>query len=566
MTAYQQLVDVAAGWWPLVADHLWQATLFFLIVSLLTVVLRRGPAQLRYALWLIAAAKLMLPAQALVSVLQSTGLDRYFLSKSVVPSEPIAPPVITVLSRVREQAFQLADAVTSLNSSVLGRREIYLAITAIWLLGLAIWVGRWGMRRRQFLAVIRAGETLGVGREVEALRRLCSCLSIEREIRLVVSPRVIEPGVWGIWKPIIVLPESLPGNLRDSELETLLLHELVHVRRRDNLVNYFQTVLGSFFWFYPVMWIIDRRLMVERELACDEEVLRLGRSSDDYASSLWKVVRFGLGRSVAGVSLVAGSNLKRRIEKIMSGKIQAKLTWQHRMLLLGSVMSMIGLSLSIGVYSQGATGKLSGSVHDASRATIPGATVTISMPGSGAKEITSTNDVGEYEFRSLPKGKYEVEVNKNGFKTYQRKDVIISANAQERLDVIMEVGEVFQTIDVTAKSLRVAGAPSSPTGQPHRIRVGGNVQQANLISQTNPVYPELARQAGIEGTVLLEAIIGKEGNVVNLRVLNTLVNPELVKAAVTAVKQWLYEPTLLNGEPIEVVTTIRVNFSLAQAE
>ncbi|PYV90302.1 MAG: hypothetical protein DMG05_10895 [Acidobacteria bacterium] len=362
------------------------------------------------------------------------------------------------------------------------------------------------------------------------------------------------PGC-GPWWLIIVLPESLPAHLRDSELEMLLLHELVHVRRRDNLISYFQMVLGSFFWFY----------LVERELACDEEVLRLGRSSDDYASNLWKVVRFCLGRSIAGVSLVTGSNLKRRIEKIMSGKIQAKLAWQHRMFLVGSVMSMIGLSLSIGVYSQGATGKLSGSVHDASGATVPGATVTIS-PGRGTKEIASTNDVGEYEFRSLAKGKYEVEVNKEGFKAYQRKDVIINANAQERLDVIMEVGEVFQTIDVTAKSPRAAAAPSSASGQPHRIRVGGNVQQANLISETKPIYPELARQAGIEGTVLLEAIIGKEGNVVNFRVVNTLVNPELVKAAVAAVKQWLYKPTLLNGEPIEVVTTIRVNFSLAQAE
>ena len=555
MTGCQQLADVVARLWPLVADHLWQATLFFLIVSLLAAVLRRGPAQLRYALWLIAAVKLILPSQAMVSLLQGSGLDRYVPSKSVTPAEPLALHAITVLSRVREQAFQLADPAASLSNSTLGNREIYLAITAIWLLGLAIWVGRCWKRRRQFVLVIQAGERLAVGREVEALRRLCAGLSIEREIQLVISPQVIEPGLWGVRKPIIVLPESLPAHLRDSELEMLLLHELVHVRRRDNLISYFQMVLGSFFWFY----------LVERELACDEEVLRLGRSSDDYASSLWKVVRFCLGRSIAGVSLVTGSNLKRRIEKIMSGKIQAKLAWQHRMFLVGSVMSMIGLSLSIGVYSQGATGKLSGSVHDASGATVPGATVTIS-PGRGTKEIASTNDVGEYEFRSLAKGKYEVEVNKEGFKAYQRKDVIISANAQERLDVIMEVGEVFQTIDVTAKSARAAAAPSSASGQPHRIRVGGNVQQANLISETKPIYPELARQAGIEGTVLLEAIIGKEGNVVNFRVVNTLVNPELVKAAVAAVKQWLYKPTLLNGEPIEVVTTIRVNFSLAQAE
>src|SRR5438034_6184546 len=142
MTGYQQLTDVVARLWPLVADHLWQATLFFLIVSLLAAVLRRGPAQLRYALWLIAAVKLILPSQAMVSLLQGSGLDRYVPSKSVTPAEPLAPHAITVLSRVREQAFQLADPAASLSNSTLGNREIYLAITAIWLLGLAIWAGR----------------------------------------------------------------------------------------------------------------------------------------------------------------------------------------------------------------------------------------------------------------------------------------------------------------------------------------------------------------------------------------------------------------------------------------
>jgi protein TonB len=80
------------------------------------------------------------------------------------------------------------------------------------------------------------------------------------------------------------------------------------------------------------------------------------------------------------------------------------------------------------------------------------------------------------------------------------------------------------------------------------------------------VYPALAQQSGIEGTVLLEAVIGKDGSVANSRVVNSLVHPSLVEAAMEAVKQWLYKPTLLNGEPIEVVTTIAVKFRLAQAE
>jgi protein TonB len=159
-----------------------------------------------------------------------------------------------------------------------------------------------------------------------------------------------------------------------------------------------------------------------------------------------------------------------------------------------------------------------------------------------------------------------MEVSKDGFKMFQRKDVLINPNEKQRLDLVLEVGEIVQTVEVVGKSPRVTPASSSEVGLPRRIRVGGNVQQANLISQTDPVYPEIAQQAGIEGTVLLEAIVGKDGSVVNSRVVNSLAHPFLVDAARDAVKQWRYKPTLLNGEPIEVVTTVAVKFRLAQTE
>ena len=97
---------------------------------------------------------------------------------------------------------------------------------------------------------------------------------------------------------------------------------------------------------------------------------------------------------------------------------------------------------------------------------------------------------------------------------------------------------------------------------PQRIRVGGNVQSAKLIRGPKPVYPPLAKQARIQGTVRLNAIIGKDGTIQNLTAASG--HPLLVPAAMDAVKQWLYQPTLLNGEPVEVVTVIDVNFTLSQ--
>jgi len=96
-----------------------------------------------------------------------------------------------------------------------------------------------------------------------------------------------------------------------------------------------------------------------------------------------------------------------------------------------------------------------------------------------------------------------------------------------------------------------------PNDQP--IRVSEGIQQGNVIRRTVPSYPPLALQARVQGVVVLEAVINKEGTIDSLRVVSG--HPLLTRAAVEAVQQWTYRPTLLNGEPVAVVTTITVNFS-----
>jgi protein TonB len=102
--------------------------------------------------------------------------------------------------------------------------------------------------------------------------------------------------------------------------------------------------------------------------------------------------------------------------------------------------------------------------------------------------------------------------------------------------------------------------PPPPKAAPSRIRVGGNVQAASLVHQMMPVYPPIAKTAHISGTVILHAIIGKDGTVQNLEYVSG--PPLLMRSAMDAVKQWRYKPTMLNGEPVEVDTTISVVFSL----
>ena len=107
----------------------------------------------------------------------------------------------------------------------------------------------------------------------------------------------------------------------------------------------------------------------------------------------------------------------------------------------------------------------------------------------------------------------------------------------------------------------IAALPPPPkAAAPARIKQGGNVTAASIITQTRPVYPALARQARIQGNVVLHAIIDKDGNVAQLEVVSG--HPLLVQAALDAVKQWRYKPTLLNGDPVEVDTTITVTFTM----
>jgi protein TonB len=108
----------------------------------------------------------------------------------------------------------------------------------------------------------------------------------------------------------------------------------------------------------------------------------------------------------------------------------------------------------------------------------------------------------------------------------------------------------------------IGGMPAPPKPAQSRIKVGGNVTAARLQNKVSPVYPALARQTRISGTVRLHAIIAKDGTVQQLEVLSG--HPLLVQSALDAVRQWRYQPTLLNGEPVEVDTTVDVIFSLNQ--
>jgi protein TonB len=123
------------------------------------------------------------------------------------------------------------------------------------------------------------------------------------------------------------------------------------------------------------------------------------------------------------------------------------------------------------------------------------------------------------------------------------------------------IGGIIGSVPTAAPPPPPVKEPPKPK-VPQQIRVGGNVQAARLVNQPKPQYPPLARQARIQGVVRFNAVIGKDGTIQNLTLVSG--HPLLVPSATEAVRQWRYQPTLLNNEPVEVLTTIDVNFTLSQ--
>jgi TonB family protein len=205
-------------------------------------------------------------------------------------------------------------------------------MTIIWLVVCLTLIGLWRKRRLEYSAILRSGKRPHSGREAETLRRIKSWLGINREIGLVLSSQRVEPGVIGVWKPVVILPENLAGYLTDAELEAAIMHELIHIIRRDNLVGNLHMLLCCLLWFHPFVWLIDQQLLAEREQSCDEEVILASGSSKAYASSILKVCRFCLVWKVPGISSITGSNLKRRIERIMANEVNSRVRLPHKML------------------------------------------------------------------------------------------------------------------------------------------------------------------------------------------------------------------------------------------
>jgi TonB family protein len=356
MTLHTIIAEWSRWIWPHLANHLWQTILIAVVAWGAVLLLGRVTARVRYFIWMIALVKFLLPSALLIWAIEWVGFDLSRAPAARVISNIAQPVPPIAIDRVTVSSAEPANIVARSNPQT--HEELYCALTLLWGLGATALLGRWLVRRRLFKRLLRAGVEVREGREGEAFNRAKSCLSLNRGIRLMVVPGLREPGVWRVWRPIVVLPEGLAERLSDEELEALMMHELVHVVRHDNLKNIGQMLLCSLFWFHPLVWLIDRRLLGEGEVICDEVVISYTGNARTYAASLWKVAQFGFGWSFAGVSRSTGSNLSRRIKIMLDTRRRTKLTPIGRAVAGLAICVLMVFAVGMGLVTRSEAGRL----------------------------------------------------------------------------------------------------------------------------------------------------------------------------------------------------------------
>jgi uncharacterized protein (TIGR03435 family) len=318
---------------PALGNHLWQSTIFACGAALLTLSLRKNRARARYWLWLAASLKFLIPFWLLVGIgshlawshqAATPKRDLYVAMRQA--SEPFTPSVM----------FQTAPSGQSAALPVL-----FPALLAVWVIGFVVVVFVWSVRWRRVSASIRGAAPLREGCEVNTLRRLEQAASSSKPIQMLASPTSLEPGIFGIVRPVLIWPRSISERLDNAHLEAILAHELCHVRRRDNLAAAIHMFVEAVFWFHPMVWWLGSRLLDERERACDEEVLDSGRDRQVYAESILKICEFCVGSPLPCVAAVTGADLKRRIARIMSEQITRKLDFGRKLLLCAASILVV---------------------------------------------------------------------------------------------------------------------------------------------------------------------------------------------------------------------------------
>ncbi|MGH9471067.1 MAG: TonB family protein [Terriglobia bacterium] len=579
-----------------VLNSLWQVSVIALAALLAGRLIRRAPVRRAHLLWLCALAlSILLPLWSVKTAwepLQASGLQS-------VSAPSIGAPLDST-GAARESSARLLQAAARVRGDSAwmrllhnGTHSVPLPLFWIYLFaagyGLSLAAGSIRLARclNQTRNIRRRARRRELPERISALLNRCSTALGIQTPAVMFSSAARGPLTLGALQPVIIFPNHLLDCGSDEDLMAAFAHEMAHIRRRDYLVNLVCEIAGLLVAFHPAALFIKRRIDGTREMACDEAAAGIFADAPAYAHSLVRIARvISAGRGARGYSLGVFDSeiLEERVMRLLeknhhfSRRATGASLFAVSALLAFTALGASAFSLNSGVRGQSAASAsvtrsqqspLRGTVYDPSGARVPGAAVVLANEKTGEKWNRISGDTGEFSFDHLAPGRYSLSIQKQGFARYT---MMFFRTPQYPLNVVLQVGGVLESVIITAKAPvhpPTAKEPVHPrttratAKEPTRIRVGGLVEATKLVKLVRPAYPERAREQGIQGTVTLEAVISKEGVPLDLKIVQSP-SPALATAARDAVQQWRYQPTLLNGEPIEVVTTISLMFRLVR--
>lgn len=566
--------------------------------------LRRRSAALRHAVLAIAIL-----AAAVMPLLE------FFLPQLPIirwedPGAVISSGPLFVSDSIRAGA---ASATTVADAGVPWTSLLALA----WLLGAAVILAglATGLAR---LARLRRRCTPVEGRWRELVSELAAECGVTRNVALLQSDDPSLLVTCGVLKPAIILPATASG-WPDDRRRVVLRHELAHIARHDAAVQIGGEALRVLHWMNPLVWIACRRLRQESEYACDDAVLSGGVEATEYATHLLEVARQLSARHsawAAAPAIAHPSTLERRIAAMLRSH-QNRAPLGRRGWTAAALVSLaIAIPLAVAgagpvtdanstpvdvalvppatgnasgavIPSAQGTATIAGEVVDPSGGRLPGVNVTLTNPQTSAQVSTYTNATGRFTFQGLPPSAYEIVLEMAGFKTVVDA-VTVESGATVQRSITMPIGSLMETVTIVctgaaaSRSLslgvpanlprlfRNAGGwvasqafPTLSAQVPAPIRVGGSLRPPQKIRDVKPACPPGAPQG--ETLVRLSGIVDVDGNMTGLTAEppdgGGVLPADLVEAAIDAVEQWKFTPTLLNGVPVDVEITVNITFN-----
>ena len=307
-------------------NHLWQSTMFAAVVAFLCFACRRNRAQLRYGLWFVASAKFLVPFAVLTA---AGGLLEWQQAPAPVASVITSP----VIRELNEPFAEMSLGASALAATSPDAGWIVPSLVALWMCGFAAIAIKRVSGWRRIRAAIR------ISAPWDATTPMPSGIEIRT------APTVLEPGVVGLWKPVILLPAGIDSYLTERQLAAVMAHEVCHARRRDSLTAAVHMLVEALFWFHPMVWWLGARLVATREQACDEHVLTETAEPIAYAEGIVTVCRRYVETPHMAVAGVGGADIKGRIDAILANRVGLRLTLAKRLVL--AIAAMVTLAVPI---------------------------------------------------------------------------------------------------------------------------------------------------------------------------------------------------------------------------